>query len=361
MDDVTAAAVLPSFFARWMDGLLPGAIPDEARATCSNCAMVATNDSERASGRFFGASAKCCTHIPTLANYQVGGVLVDESDEARPGRDGMLARLRAGDGATPLGIAPPRRLAILSDAATPAFGNNTTLLCPHFRDVDGGLCGIWRHRNSTCTTWFCKFNRGAVGLAFWTSLQQLLAALEQELSWWAVLELNPGADAVRRLLALRSKPANAPLQSADVDGTAKADARSWGSWLGREEEFYVEAAKRVGTLTWDDALAICGPTVRVAAAVVRTHYDELLSTDVPERLTGGSFTIVSLDALRATVSSYRTTDPLSMPRTVLDVIGEFDGSPTPDVLERVSKTRGLRVAPSLVRKLVDYGILKAAE
>ena len=61
------------------------------------------------------------------------------------------------------------------------------------------------------------------------------------------------------------------------------------------------------------------------------------------------------------MSSYRSTDPLSMPRSVLDVIGEFDGSQTSDVLERIARTRGLRVAPSLVRKLADYGILKAAE
>ena len=192
-----------------MDGRpVPGPIPDEARATCSNCAMVATNETERESGRFFGASAKCCTHIPTLANYQVGGALIDESDEARPGRDGMLQRLRAGDGVTPLGIAPPRRLAILYDLATPAFGNKTRPSCVRISGMSiGGLCGIWRYRNSTCTTWFCKFNRGAVGLAFWTSLQQLLlAAIEQELSWWAALEFNPGDDAVRRPGAARSKP-----------------------------------------------------------------------------------------------------------------------------------------------------------
>ena len=29
--------------------------------------------------------------------------------------------------------------------------------------------------------------------------------------------------------------------------------------------------------------------------------------------------------------------------------------------ERIARTRGLRVAPSLVRKLADYGILKTAE
>ena len=44
-----------------------------------------------------------------------------------------------------------------------------------------------------------------------------------------------------------------------MDGSAKADARSWETWLAREEEFYIEAAKPVGALTWDDALAICGP------------------------------------------------------------------------------------------------------
>ena len=82
---------------------------------------------------------------------------------------------------------------------------------------------------------------------------------------------------------------------------------------------------------------------------------------MPDRLAGGSFTVIGIDALRATVSSSRTTDPLSMPRSVLDVIGEFDGSRTSAVLERIARTRGLRVAPSLVRKLADYGILKSTE
>ena len=105
-------------------------------------------------------------------------------------------------------------------------------------------------------------------------------------------------------------------------------------------------------------LAICGPRVHALAASVRRRYEELLSTNVPERLTSGTFTIVSLDALRATVISYRTFDPLGMPRAVLDLIGEFDRSGPTAVLERIARTRSLRVAPSLVRKLADYEILK---
>ncbi|HET9234949.1 MAG TPA: hypothetical protein VFP10_12480, partial [Candidatus Eisenbacteria bacterium] len=72
-------SALPPLYAAWMEKILPGKIPSENNATCDNCAMCAPEDqTPQSSGFFFDPHVKCCSYLPELYNFLVGGILADE-------------------------------------------------------------------------------------------------------------------------------------------------------------------------------------------------------------------------------------------------------------------------------------------
>src|SRR3954471_5464586 len=192
-----AASPLPPLYAGWMDGLLGAPIPSETNATCRDCAMVVPPDEPVELG--FNPGTKCCTFLPDLWNFLVGGVLLDEHADAARGRGTVEARLEKGVAVTPLGLGRDARYSLVYRASPESFGRSGDILCPHYIDEQGGLCGIWRHRESTCTTWFCKFVRGSVGRDFWSDVQQLLRAIEEALATWCLVELAVESQSLRRL------------------------------------------------------------------------------------------------------------------------------------------------------------------
>src|SRR5262249_55419500 len=95
---------------------LPGPIPAETRATCQQCAMCppATGAaSPTPSPDYFNPQTKCCTYLPRLPNFLVGGILADETPEMAPGRASVEQRIRKGVTVTPLGLAADARFQLL--------------------------------------------------------------------------------------------------------------------------------------------------------------------------------------------------------------------------------------------------------
>src|SRR5688572_24165300 len=58
--------------------MIGSVIPDETRATCSDCPMCKTPEPVTERDRVFLQSTKCCTYSPVLPNFLVGGILLDE-------------------------------------------------------------------------------------------------------------------------------------------------------------------------------------------------------------------------------------------------------------------------------------------
>ena len=107
-------------------------------------------------------------------------------------------------------------------------------------------------------------------------------------------------------------------------------------------------------------LAICGPQVNTLARLVQQTYAQHQSYAVPERLQLGTFKVVSMQAEHSIVESYLGSDLLKIPRRVLDLLPRFDGRPTPEVTTEITLATGLKIKPSLLRKLVDFEILVPA-
>jgi hypothetical protein len=114
-------------------------------------------------------------------------------------------------------------------------------------------------------------------------------------------------------------------------------------------------------LSWAKVLAVCGPKVNTLARLLHQAHTQLLSSTVSERLRLGNFKVVVMQADYSIVESYLGSDPLRVPRRILDLLPRFDGRPTPEVLTEIALTTGLKINPSLVRKLVDFKILVPAD
>jgi hypothetical protein len=188
-----ATSALPSLYAPWIDEALGGPFPEERHATCAACAMCKPTAAKAATASLtlFDPDTKCCTYVPTLPNFLVGLILNDDDPAAIAGRTSIERRIAAGIGVTPLGLqSDPRYALIYKHAGGELFGRTSGLRCPHYLPADGGQCGIWRHRNAVCTTWFCKHERGRVGQRFWDALLVLLTLVERHLGLWAANELD---------------------------------------------------------------------------------------------------------------------------------------------------------------------------
>jgi hypothetical protein len=321
---MSTTAGLPRLYESWANELLGAPIPAETAATCESCAMVPETEDD---GPGFRPTLKCCTYMPRLWNFLVGAILLDQDPEAAAGRATIEARVRNGV-VTPLGL--------MKDAAYDAlynvdrsFGNDPRLLCPHYLDEHGGICSIWRYRESTCTTYYCKVVRGAVGAAFWAQLKQLLLLAEQSLSAWCVAQL----------------------------GLTRDEATAWGEWRGRELEFFRECARLVDGMAWPDVVAVGGAELVAQADLTRAAFARLVSSADPERPKVALVQIEPRGPGRVRLSTYSDSDALDAPTELANLLPYFDGRPMREALSEIQRREHITMNPLLVRKLIDFGVL----
>ena len=361
MNSEAITTVLPPLYARWMDDLLRSPIPHETRATCDDCAMCSQGEDHGHGETFyFSPVTKCCTYQPKLPNFLVGRALADRDFAFSAGRKTLEERIAAGVGVTPLGLQQSAVFEVLYEHGKDGFGRAAALRCPHYLEEGGGRCGMWRNRNSICATWFCKHERGALGLSFWHRIRDLLMDVETALSAWCVLESDLEPAALRALFPTRVKQGGrAPMSAADVDQRADPAVarRLWGRWLGREHEFYLQCGARVSPLAWADVARIAGPDVAVQARLTRASFEAMTSEALPERLENGSIHLVGTAPDSVRVVGYSGTDPLDLDPAILEILPYFDGRPTAQALKAIERDLNLRVEEDLVRRLADFEIL----
>ena len=274
----------------------------------------------------------------------------------------MERRIDARIGVTPIGLLRPPVQALLYRHGMPSgFGRAVSLRCPHYRAEAGGACGIWRHRNGVCSTWFCKYGRGATGETFWHALEQLLAIIERDLTRWCLLEIGVDSAVLARLLPRGADRGvdGGGLDAEGLDGAVSAETYSalWGTWQGRERELFRRAAALVNELSWTDVSRIGGASVDAFARVVVDAHRRRGDDGLPARLAVGAFQTIAVGRERVRVMTYNPYDPLELPRLLVDVLPYFDGRPTAETLRRIRAERGINVQPDLVRRLVDFRVL----
>ncbi|MBW1879611.1 MAG: hypothetical protein JRJ84_14710 [Deltaproteobacteria bacterium] len=333
---------LPDLYARWMADVLPDEMPSEPGATCDDCAMCVKADGEMpTSVYFFDPEVKCCVYMPRLPNFLVGRVLADDRPEGEAGRGSAEARIRAGVGVTPLGLDRPPRYDLLFRNSANTIGRSRELRCPHYLE-EGGRCGIWRHRDALCSTWFCRHQRGQVGAALWAALRDLLAMVEVELARWAALQEGVHAEVLYPFLP-RSEHDRRLEESPDglaIDGIADETVRRalWGERVGDE-----------------------GTEVAVRAAVGRERYATWAAPSIPERLRVGRFEVAATRAGGCRVVTHSSLDALDLPSQLVALLPLFDGRRTDEVLRQLEESHQVQIDSQFLQELVDWGVLVSVE
>ena len=359
--------VLPPLYARWVDELLRQPLPLETLSPCNDCVMckppsVVPRPESRGQ---FNPVTKCCTYMPTIPNYLIGAVLVDDDPAALEGRLTLEKRLDAGVGVGPRGatMTPVYRL-LYQHGEKKAFGQAASMRCPHYLDREGGQCGIWLHRNSVCSTYFCTLERGLVGQRFWIEMKTFLESVEIALSEWCARELDIGADALTRLRAPHDPDEFVQLTAYDLDGIADPHEQRalWGTWYGREREFYIAAGRMVAGLSWEEVLRLGGAEVTAHAQLLGSAYAALISDEVPDMLVMAAFESAQLNADVSRIWAINgTVQPIEVPTSLVAALRHFDGkTSTQDVIFTIVFETRMGLQKWLVRRLMDAGILFAA-
>ncbi len=346
----SADASLPPLHARWLDAILADpSLPDETHATCDDCAMLA-DPSLPPGALAFSPDTRCCTYLPTLANFLVGGALRDASPH---GAASVRRRLAEGDGLSPIGLTVDPALVAAQHADRDRFGRDASLRCPHYEPV-GGRCGVWAWREATCATWFCKHTRGERAKALWNRLHQLLARLERAVAWHCAMALDIPPEALARMAPL-DRPHGAP--RADV---LASDDALWGRWTGDVEGYFLACAALAEALSPAEVLSLGGAEARALAATVRLAQEQLLDDSLPARVALGRAQVAGISAASVRVQGYSHLDPLEVPRALFDQLHHFDGRPIEEALSDASASAGEEVPPEAVGMLVDFDVLRGA-
>lgn len=329
---------LPPLYSAWMDEALGAEIPRESEATCLDCRMCPKEGRAWTSlDVHFDSGVKCCTYIPYLPNYLAGAMLGEPSVEAR-----IDARV----GVSPMGVGQSKKdQARYAEVSAKEFGRAKDYRCPHYRD---GMCGVWRHRPAVCATWFCRTVRGATGARFWRSMHRLLTSVEKSLIRWCLLDFD--VDVLERLFP--------PAQTAVADHVLteppvadQAYRAAWGTWAGREREFYRECARRVAALRWKEVLEIGGAEAAVLLRLAREDFRRLLSDELPPVLVPGGFEAVPTEPPTYRFKGYSPYDPIDLPGGFIQFLANFDGRSTDEILKT-------GIPREILLKVVDFGLVR---
>lgn len=352
---------LRSLFPEVVRPVLPAFFDDEApreeKATCDRCAMCAPPGAPAPDAVvYFRPDAKCCTYHPLLPNYLVGAILADERPDMEEGKRRIRERIRLRIGVSPGWIAPSRKVDLLMRATRQtAFGRSLALLCPYF-DRTQQNCTIWRHRESVCTTFFCKYERGADGEAFWRKLRWYGAWVEAALSARAAASVIPGHE--------EPKPMAGDVTLEELEDRGPPDAQYaalWKGWAGREEELYVRCFEWVRALGREGFEAIAespGHAERIEALAAAR--EQMLHPVLPERLVPNPEMKSAETAEGVLVTSYGRYEPLMLTRDLFEVVKVFgEGGTVAEVRERLAREHGVEVPDELLAGLFQFRVLVA--
>ncbi|HVH46676.1 MAG TPA: hypothetical protein VM925_30250, partial [Labilithrix sp.] len=327
----------------------------ETRATCDTCSMCDHGQPSPVAMEFFNSDTKCCTFTPVLPNYLVGAILSDESPEMAEGKRRVREAIAKRIGVQPHCLNRPRKLTLLMQGYGAAFGRSKTLLCPYYDGANPeGSCTIWRHRESICMTYYCKYSGGMRGYEYWTALKVYLSHVQRVLA-------RKASAAVDRTVVEPVFATN-ELTLEDMEDLPPKDsdyAAWWGKWVGREEEFYVQCHEWVRSLTPSAFAGIIdeAPDGKKVFNELVAKYDVLANRILPTSLVRNARMKEAHVGDQVVVTTYHRYDSFALDKELFEVVGMFAADQTLEQnLERL-KGEGIELAPELIEFLFAAGVL----
>jgi hypothetical protein len=268
---------LPAIYFRIIPEFLELEYAEETIATCENCNLCKSKQSPY-------IDTKCCTYQPYLANYLVGGVLVDIDPSLSKGKEIIKEQILARKGVTPYGIIPShdyikRERALKSiDFWKVPKEEMTKQLCSYY---DDGNCTVWKYREHLCVTHFCSSVGGSKGKEFWKTIDNYLKMAETSLSQYAMLKLEWD------VLNFKTKRINTDdFKLEDENGNIIDENYSalWGEWEGRELEFYKQCFEIVNEIDSNTFQKITGIQREILEAAIWKSNAIYLENLLPQKM-----------------------------------------------------------------------------
>jgi len=325
----------------------------EARATCSNCEMCDKGTMPSSvNAVFFDKDMKCCSYYPSIPNYLIGSIL--EDDQLPEGQERVRNLIKSRIGITPYWVGPSNKWDLLYSAASGnAFGRAMVLKCPYF--TADGRCSIWRHRETVCSTFYCKFVNGAAGSLFWKTLKTYFCYVEEMLAAYAARKISQD---------VREPPHSKSLTCEELQDQPPKDelyASWWKDWVGREEEFYKLCRKHVAALTREEFARIIDgqPRGKQLLKDVEDKYKAIGSRKLPERAALNT-KMRSLPVTNGFVvtTPYNPYDSRFIEGELFDILKKFNFDSTmAEVREKLAKEEGIEFEDALLEELALHGLL----
>lgn len=347
--------LLPEPYGRWVSGMLGTPLPAEPYADCANCVMC----TERVRGPTrisFESSTRCCTYRPRLANFMAGRLLQASGSKWDFGRKTLTERISGGEAGLLGVMTDPAYLAVYRNAGASAFGQARSMSCPH--QLKDGHCGIRDFRSPTCSTWFCKYERGARGQALWQAIHGVLLLAERAVSLWCLHRMQ--IDVEKQLAALEELDPQFSAARIDHRRDERCERELWGEWYGREAEFYIACAGHAAELEWETLLEIAGHEFVVHARRARKLASAYAEQRLPEALRAGQFQVTNADNGHVWLVAYNPYDPLEVSSDVLAFVTHCDGRDIKSIVSDHVASGGKYPDRILLRTLLDQGVLEPA-
>jgi hypothetical protein len=352
----TLISSLPPVYKDLLSPELEKPAVKETRADCANCQMCnqGTMPAE-AEAVYFRPDTKCCTYHPSLPNYLVGAILKDGAPDMQEGKRRIKERIASRIGVFPYSLAPPAKYLLLYDASRGfAFGRSAALKCPYLTDT--GLCSVWRHRETICSTFYCKFDGGETGVAFWKTWKAYMQHVESSLAVWSSKAIardlvNPPLEKTKLTVEeLEDKPPKDSLY-----------ASWWGSWVGREEEYYVSCYSKVRNLSKRDFARMVDETPKGKSLLseLRTRYAALSTPFLPDRLAlNARMRRLPIAAGTVITTTYNPYDSMLIEKELFEVLEKITHDKTVvEARKELEASDGIELADELLVHLVRHAVL----
>jgi Fe-S-cluster containining protein len=352
---VSLRGLFPPVYRPLLDAFFDRPVVEERRATCDDCAMCDKGQPSPVPMEYFLPDAKCCTYFPQLPNYLVGAILADPSPDVAEGKKRLRAIIASRIGVTPHHVTRPRKMALILNAYGPGFGRAKSLLCPFFdRENLNASCTIWRHRETVCMTYYCKYEGGQRGHEFWNSLKWYAGYAQRRLT-------RAAAGAVDASVIEPVLPPN-ELNAEDLDDLPPkpADyAKWWGAWVGREEEFYLkchEWVEKTSPAAYQTNVDRSPEGEKILADLV-SKYERATNKLVPAQLVRNPRMQETHLADKVVVTTYSRFDSLVLDRDLFEVVGRLRANASLEENLAKLKKEGIEIVPELVEYLYAAGVL----
>jgi hypothetical protein len=348
--------VFPPIYRDLLPSLFERPAIDETRATCDDCAMCDKGKPAPVPMEYFKPDLKCCTYHPHLPNYLVGSILMDTDPAMAEGKERIRKKIAARIGITPARVAPPRKQSLIAAMAVGSgyFGRSNAIVCPYL-EREKGLCTVWKHREGVCSTYYCKYTLGMPGKEFWRNLKEYIGYVEVGLCRYAIMAIDP------KMTEPNLRRGELTLE--DVEDRAPSDetyAAYWSKWVGREEEFYIECAKKVRALTKEQFFKIVHARTEASAWLESAQklYNQAHTPILPTHLIRNKDCRARNAGDSVILWTYNYFDAFSIASDLYDVLGMLDPNETLDEnLARLDRDHGIQLDKDLIMQLYVQNVI----